>query len=243
VEVAATCRAKRRRKGASVTTTMVLVHGAFTGAWEWEPVVERLRAQSIVATTVDLTTREQGGSLHADEELVRDVVSAAGGRVVLVGHSYAGAVITGASAGNAKVSDLVYVAAALPDEGQSVTASRGAPPTGAVPGELIAVDIDGTIQRLFNDASPEQVAWARPRLTPFVRHAMDELPSGLGWKEHRVAYVLCTQDVAIPLEVQQRFAERARERFTLDAGHSPMVTQPDELTAILAAIARRPDER
>lgn len=224
-----------------MTKPIVLVHGAFTGAWEWEPVADRLRGQGVDVTAVDLTTRQRGGSLQSDEELVRNAVSAAGDRVVLVGHSYAGAVITGASAGHSNVSDLIYVAAALPDEGQSVASSRGAPPTGATPGELVPVDVDGTIQRLFNDATPEQVAWAKHRLTPFVRHAMDETPSGFGWKEHRAAYILCTQDIAIPPEVQQRYAARVPERFTLDAGHSPMVTRPDELTAILAEIARRAD--
>jgi len=220
--------------------SVVLVHGAFTGAWEWEPVVERLRKEGIATIAVDLTTQEHGGSLRADEERVREAVRASHGRIVLVGHSYAGIVITGASAKQPKISDLVYVAAALPAEGQSLTASGGVAPTGSAPGELIAVDAEATIHRLFNDATAEQVAWVKPRLTPFVRHAMDEIPSGYGWKEHHVTYVLCAQDAAIPLEVQRRYAEPAADRIALEAGHSPMVTRPDELAAILADIARRP---
>lgn len=218
---------------------IVLVHGAFTGSWEWDHVVPLLRERGISVTAVDLTTMSEGGSLAADEQLVRDAIAAAGDAVVLVGHSYSGAVITGTSAGNSAVAHLVYVAAAVPEDGESVVAARDAAPTGAPSGVLEPVDRAATASRLFNDATAEQREWAEPQLAPFVRAAMDQIPSGVGWKEHSASYVVCTQDLAFTVELQDRYAARLNERIVLDAGHSPMITQPAELSDILAEIAER----
>ena len=218
---------------------IVLVHGAFTGAWEWDRVIPLLNARGIQATAVDLSTLSEGGSLATDESIVRAAIEESVEEVVLVGHSYSGAVITGASAGNPLVSHLVYVAAAVPDEGESVVAARGGEPTGAESGALEPVDRAATSARLFNDATPEQQAWAEPKLAAFVRAAMDQVPSGLGWTEHTTTYIACSQDLAFSMQLQDRFAARLDERIVLDAGHSPMITKAEELAEMLGRIAAR----
>ncbi|MCU1442956.1 MAG: putative hydrolase or acyltransferase of alpha/beta superfamily [Cryobacterium sp.] len=216
---------------------VLLVHGAYSGAWEWEEVLEHLRGRGVTASAVNLTTRETGGTLARDEHLVREALSALDGPAVLVGHSYSGAVITAASAGNPDVGHLIYVAAALPQEGQSVVDARGGPPAKRIEGDdLTPIDPVGGPARLFNDASPEQSARAVPRLGSFTRNAFSEPVSACGWRDHPSTYVICSQDKSIAVELQERFAANTTDSVRLDAGHSPMITQPRALAEIIAAI-------
>lgn len=218
---------------------VLLCHGAYTGAWEWSEVVSQLRQRGIDAVALDLTTRERGGSLAKDEQLVRETLARWDEPAVLVGHSYSGAVITGASTVNPHVAHLIYVAAALPQAGESVSASRGAPPTkttSIIESQPTIPDRPATAARLFNDATTAQAEWATPQLGGFVRSAFDEVPSGLGWREHPSTYVLCTLDLSIPLEIQEGYAAHTSSAVRIEAGHSPMITQPELIAEVIANV-------
>ncbi len=95
--------------------TVVLVHGAFAESASWNGVIERLRARSLEVVAVANPLR----SLTGDAAYVRDVIAGLGERVVLVGHSYGGLVVTEAAAGNEAVQALVYVCAFAPDHGEN----------------------------------------------------------------------------------------------------------------------------
>src|SRR5690348_10527867 len=98
----------------TTTPTVVLVHGAFAGSESWEGVVAGLQAHGVTAVAAANPLR----SLEGDAAYVRDVVASVGGPVVLVGHSYAGLVVTQAAAGAPAVEALVYVGAFAPAVGE-----------------------------------------------------------------------------------------------------------------------------
>src|SRR6516162_3683033 len=112
--------------GDSMKPTIVLVHGAFADGSGWQKVIPILQSDAypVIAVQNPLT------SLPDDVATAKRVIDAQKGPVVVVGHSYAGAVITDAAAGNANVKSLVYVAAFAPDAGETVTeaGSKFSPP-------------------------------------------------------------------------------------------------------------------
>ena len=226
-----------------MSKSVLLVHGGHAGAWEWEVVITELEKRGLAATAIDMPSREPGYNLLDDENAVRDALSNFQGSVVLVGHSYSGAVITGASAGNDKVSHLVYVAAALPTEGQSVASSLAGEPQAEVPvldstDDWSVLERDAARTLLYNDASNEQFESVFPFLGGLSYRVMTTLPSGYGWKEHPSTYVACTLDQSFPIEAQRRFASHTTTFVELEAGHSPMLTKPVEVAEAIAAVTQ-----
>lgn len=221
---------------------VLLVHGGMTGSWAWERVVPELERHNVPVVTVDLPTKQPDGTLAADEEVVRQALEEIGEPAVLVGHSYSGMVITGASAGNSKVAHLVYVCAGLPGEGQSLGAATARESTDTV---VPAPDVDekdaqADFRRdVCNDATDEQWESIRSRIGQLPAGVFTELPSGLGWQEHPSTYAICTLDRMFPPGVQRRMAKRANETVEIEAAHLPMLTRPIELAALIAGIADR----
>src|SRR5688500_14673906 len=99
---------------------VLLLHSAFTGAWEWEHVIPELASRGVTATALDLTARRSDGSFEQDVDVVKAALKELGEPAVLVGHSYSGSVITQASADNDDVAALVYLCAALPNMGEAL---------------------------------------------------------------------------------------------------------------------------
>ena len=228
-----------------MSNPVLLVHGAFTGAWEWEYVVKELDARGVASTAVDLPSRGPTGTLAADAQAVRDTLKGLGEPAVLVGHSYAGAVITEASADNDDVAHLVYVCAALPQEGESVGAILGRDPE---PGDLGSAMMpaddgtailtrDGAKASVYNDATDEQAAPALDALGTHALVTLGEPVTGLGSKQHPSTYVLCLQDKSFSPALQREFATHTTSVVEIDAGHGPMLTKHKELAAAIAATA------
>lgn len=222
---------------------VLLIHGGYTGAWEWDGVIARLKQRGVEATAIDMPSREAGHTLADDEQAVRQALEGLESPVILVGHSYSGAVITAASAGNRAVDHLVYVAAVLPTEGQSVSSALQDEVQAEVPAPANPEDDwdgiapDAARAGLYNDATDEQFDSVRPLLGKLSHRVFTEVPSGLGWKEHPSTYVICTLDQAFPLEVQQRFASNTTHSVQIEAGHSPMLTKPGEVAQVIADLA------
>jgi len=103
---------------------VVLVHGAWHGAWCWDEVVSRLSGDGLDVVAVDLPSVASGGDLYDDARTVRQVLDDTPGEKVVVGHSYGGIVITEASAGAEGVRHLVYLTAFMLDEGADKTAAK-----------------------------------------------------------------------------------------------------------------------
>jgi len=225
---------------------VLLVHGAFTGSWEWDNVIAELKRLGIQAHTVDLPSRGPDGTLEQDAQAVREALTALGEPAVLVGHSYGGAVITRASANNDDVSHLVYVCAALPQVGESVSDLLGRDPE---PQSDLAAALepraDGTAtlkreaarEAMFNDVTDEQVASVLDKMGPHALGTLGETAAGLGWQHHPVTYVIALQDKMFSVALQQEFASHADTVVKVDAGHAPMLTKPAEVAEAIAAAA------
>jgi pimeloyl-ACP methyl ester carboxylesterase len=238
-----------------MTASVVLVHGAFHGGWCWTKVVDGLTAEGIEVVAVDLPGHGVGdtrpiGGLHGDAAHVREVLHETPGPIVLVGHSYGGAVISEAAAGRRDVSHLVYLAAVVPDAGEGIGgATADAPPDA---GEFTITDSfvpndDGTAIRVadehvraifYHDCSDDDVAFAQERLTPQSTQSFADTLEGAAWRDIPSTYILCTDDRTVPPSLQHLNAGRTGTVLEIDASHSPFFSQPQQVVDMLASIAR-----
>jgi len=170
--------------------TIVLVHGAWAGPSSWDSVVRRLRDDGFrtVTPTLGLT------SLPGDVATVDAVLNQTPGKKILVGHSYGGAVISGASAGRSDVSALIYLAAFVPDAGDSLLSlGTGFTPSGVIPhlvwtgtpfafGSLASIDPAFFPQFFAQDLAAAQAAALAAAQRPIAFIPVFVTPSGpVGW--------------------------------------------------------------
>jgi pimeloyl-ACP methyl ester carboxylesterase len=234
---------------------VVLVHGAWHGAWCWAPLQAELDRRGVASLAVDLPGHGSTGSgfsdLHGDAQAVIDVVDgqAALGRTapVLVGHSYGGAVITEVAARRPDVSHLVYLAAFALETGESVMSALTAMPkrdvglSGAMrPGAdgTSILDPVAAIPALYGACDPTVAAAAVARLSPQPMATMVQPVTGSPLATVPSTYVVCTQDDAVHPDHQRIMAERCRNVITLDTDHSPFASMPVETADLIARIAR-----
>ena len=230
----------------SEQATVVLVHGAWHGAWCWDAVRSRLDAAGVPNVAVDNpSVARASASLHDDADNVRRVLDEIGGPVVLVGHSYGGAVITDAGSHDA-VRRLVYVAAFVVDDGESVMQNdlTGGEDTTLLEalqmdGDIVRVDPARRVEVFFHDCAPEVAAAAAARLKPQSLAGLGGVPRSIGWRDKPATYVLCTDDRALPVALQQSNAARiGGATVELATSHSPFFSQPDALAEILVRFSR-----
>lgn len=217
----------------------MLVHGAWHGVWCWEAVVERLRADGVPVRTVELRSVGEAdgtlGDLYDDAAAVRSVLDEIDGPVVVVAHSYGGAPVTEGAAGAANVVHIVYVAAFTPDVGESLLAlAHGNEPEWwitAPDGRTMLPDDPESL--FYNDCTPEVSAAAAARIRPHNKLTVTQPIRSVAWREIPTTYVVCERDQALPPPVQEALAERAGAVLRLDTGHSPFLSRPDDLVAIV----------
>lgn len=222
--------------------TLLIVHGGWAGSWMWEPTLEPLRELGVKVEAIERlpSVGEDGADrrgLHADAEHVRERISAIGGPVAVCGHSYGGMVITEVADHPALIRSI-YLAAFWPSTDQSLLDMVG----GQLPDWIIDRG-DGTLavtpdlQRahhvLFADLDDERAAWAHRQFLPQAAAIASE-PARAPQRSHPVTYILCTQDMAVPLEAQEGMAAAADATIRLDSDHCPNLSHPDELARALA---------
>jgi len=226
--------------------TYVLVHGGWGGAWLWRDVGAELTRRDVPWTAIDLPSSIHGAHpntfLSDDAKEVSQIANLEGA-VILVGHSYGGAVILEAAADVTHLERLVYIAALVPLLGESATETTREVNVRTDLDEAIRVDgefltLDPTLARkaLYQDCSEETTDWAIGQLTSQTlasfrspRSSFDvDVPS---------YYVRCTLDNAIDLSVQELMAARCNEFATLDSGHSPMLSMPGMLCDLIVSTA------
>ena len=219
----------------------MLVHGAWHGSWCWESVVPLLHDKGIATAVVDNPSVTRPGSdLTADGDNVRAALDAIDGPVVLVGHSYGGAVITDAGT-HPRVEHLVYLTAFALDAGESLidnqlTGGEDMQLAGALQfeGDVITVDPARVVEFFYHDCTPEGAASAAARLRPMSMAAMVGTAREIAWREKPSTYVVCTDDRAIPVALQHACAQRVGGFVELATSHSPFLSRPDELATLLA---------
>ena len=221
---------------ANALRTVVLVHGGFVDGSGWQGVHYELRAEGYRVAVVQNPTL----SLEQDVAYTRQVIDGLGGPVVLVGHSYGGAVITEAGL-DEKVTALVYIAAFAPDKGESVsTLIGGFPADGPQPPILppkngfLALDRDKFHDSFAGDLPAAEAAFMADSQVPWGVNALVGTISEAAWRIKPSWYLLTTEDRMIPPLAQQSMAERTgaivRE---VAASHSVYVSQPQTVVSVI----------
>ena len=198
--------------------TVLLVHGAWHGAWAWDRVLPQLRSSGVEALAIDLPGHGDDhlafGDLHGDAAWVRRALDRLGSDVVLVGHSYGGAVITEAG-DHPAVDHLVYVAAFALDAGESCASAatdsadqishEGRPDLGSgivvTPDNSLVLDPLVAAACLYNSCDQQSVSWAVDRLGPQPLVTMQQEPAAVAWRSRPSTYVVCSDDMAVHPDV------------------------------------------
>jgi pimeloyl-ACP methyl ester carboxylesterase len=231
----------------------VLEHGAWADAASWSGVVERLQAQGY---TVDAPPNPLNG-LASDSAYLADFLKTVAGPIVLVGHSYGGAVVTNAATGNANVKALVYIDAFIPDKGENglqlISAKPGscldgkptdvfnfAPFPGAPKGDYMLYIKQSLYPSCFANlvpASESAVLAATQR--PIAFNAFTEKSGVPAWKTIPSWSLIGTADKVIPPAEQRVMSMRASAHITeILAPHPSMLTQPGAAATIIMQAAQ-----
>jgi pimeloyl-ACP methyl ester carboxylesterase len=236
----------------SSTLPVVLVHGAWHGAWCWAAVQAELDRMGVPSYAIDLPGHGASslpfGDLHACADRVATFIERLDTDVVLVGHSFGGAVITEAGLHTAHVRHLVYLTAFVLDEGESMVqlpVLPDAPPSLLTAARYrpdaahLALHPDLAVPALYGHCTPEvqRAAVARLGLHPVASFVQPV--TGAAWRRTPSTYVRCTDDQAIRLVHQDAMAARCTNVETLHTDHSPFASMPVETARILAARAGR----
>src|SRR5579872_1532219 len=220
--------------------TIVLVHGGFVDGSGWAGVHKVLKRQGHNVIVVQNPTK----SLADDVAVTKAAIDSAGGEVVLVGHSYGGAVIT--EAGNhPKVSGLVYITAFAPDRGESVQSLIANPPPGApvppiMPPQNGYLFLDKTkfAASFAADVDTETATFMADSQVPWGLDALSGAVTEPAWRSKPSYYLVATDDKMIPPPAQRAMAERARAVVTEVAGsHAVYVSRPEEVAKAIQRAA------
>lgn len=228
--------------------TFVLVHGTGDGGWVWKKLAPILRTEGHEVYTPTLTgVGDRSHLLDCGVDLYTHITDITNlleyedlSDVVLVGHSYAGMVITGVAArAPERLSEVVYLDAYLPDEGQSEADLW----TESMRAEILADEAAGRGVRLspssafFGITDPELADWVDARMTPHPLATYNQ-PAPVGTKMTamlKYIYILCTEGPTTPLF--ETFYGKAKAKhwqvYDLPTGHMVMLTMPHDLATIL----------
>jgi len=228
-------------KNQNTKTSIVLVHGAFADGSSWNKVIPLLEAEGFTVTAVQNPLK----SLSEDVATTKRVLDAQKGDVVLVGHSYGGAVITEAAAGNSKVKALVYVAAFAPDAGETLGALGDRFPaaplgTAVVPDSAGFLYIDrAKVADVFaNDLPKEEAALLAATQKPLAAAIFGEPLKAAAWKSIPSWYVVSTQDKAINPDLERFMAKRMGAKIKeVKASHVSFISNPSEIAKVIESAA------
>ncbi|MFJ2261950.1 alpha/beta fold hydrolase [Streptomyces sp. NPDC087844] len=231
--------------------TIVLEHGAFADAASWDGVVKRLRLAGYPVVAAANPLRGPAN----DAAYLRSVIAHVDGPVVLVGHSYGGTVISQAAAGlEDKVKALVYIAAFLPDSGESSLGLTNKFP-GSTLGEAIesvnytlpdgsqGADVyikpDKFHQQFAADVPAGKALLMAAGQRPVAAAVLEEKSTRAAWRTIPSWSLVTTEDRNIPVAAQRFMSARAHAHTTeIDASHAVSVSRPDAVTRIVEKAAR-----
>ncbi|KDN22060.1 alpha/beta fold hydrolase [Amycolatopsis rifamycinica] len=231
------------------TPTVVLVHGAFADASSFAKVIPELLADGIPVAAPAVPNR----SLSGDAAYIASVVRQIDGPVVLVGHSYGGAVITVAGAED-NVRALVYLAGYALEEGESLgelqgrfpdsdlaaaLVTRSFPVEGAEPGTDVSVDVAKFPAIFAHDVDPELAKVLAVSQRPLAAAAFAEPAAAAAWKTKPAWGVVSTADHTINPEVERFGYQRAgMQQVELDSSHLVMLSHPKAVADVIREAVR-----
>lgn len=226
---------------AQIPATVVLVHGAFADGSAWDKVVPLLQARGLKVVSV----QNPLSSLADDVAVTRRALDAQTGPVVLVGHSWAGMVITEAGE-DERVKALVYVAAFAPDEGQSAVdlskdypKSEGSKYFVADKQGFVTMTAEGIAKQLAQDVPAAQTNLMAVSQGAVRGANFEEKATHAAWKSRPSWFIVSTQDHMIQPALEQAMAKNIGATVvSLPASHVPQVSHPKAVAdAIIAAAA------
>jgi pimeloyl-ACP methyl ester carboxylesterase len=242
--------AARSDTGSGPKPSIVLIHGAWADGSSWSGVIQRLKEQGY---TVYAPANPLRG-LTSDSAYIANFLQSISGPIILVGHSYGGAVITNAAIGNPNVKALVYIDAFAPDQGESLASlSSVPPPPGQSPSclsgdpttvfnfvPLTGGDVDLYVkQSLFpscfaNDLPPSEGAVLASTQRAFALSALPQTSGVPAWKTIPSFYLVGTIDKVIPPFAQLFMAQRANATIVqVRAGHLVMISHPEAVVGLI----------
>jgi pimeloyl-ACP methyl ester carboxylesterase len=251
-QIAAAGTAARSAAGSGPKPSIVLVHGAWADSSSWDAVVRRLQRDGY---TVYVPPNPLLG-LRYDSAFVRDFLNTIPGPIILVGHSYGGAVITNAATGDSNVNALVYVDAFAPAQGQTigqlVTAHPGScvlpeanvtvQPYPGAPKGAVDVYIKQSVFRscMANGLPVREASVLAATQRPLTSIALTQKSGVPAWKTIRSWAVIGTADHAIPPAELLAMARHAHAHITLGFGapHLSMISNPDLVTRVILRAVR-----
>jgi pimeloyl-ACP methyl ester carboxylesterase len=220
--------------------TVVLVHGGFVDGSGWRGVYDHLKNDGYTVVVVQNPTL----SLEDDVAATNRVIDAQGEPVILVGHSYGGAVITEAGT-NPNVEALVYIAGFMPDKGESVNTLIANPPPGApVPPILppqdgfLMLDREKFHDSFARDLSDADAAFMADSQVPWGVDALGGTISEPAWRSKRSWYLVTKDDRMIPPPAQREMSARAGSNVVEVSGsHAIYVSQPEAVADLIERAA------
>jgi len=231
------------------TPSVVLVHGAFADSSSWNGVIERLEAKGVPVTAPANPLR----GVISDSAYIASYIDQTPGRVVAVGHSYGGAVITNAAAQAKNVVGLVYVAAFAPDEGERLGEVEAGSKDSVLNAALVplkfpnnggtatefAIDPAKVRDAFAADLPPEQTALIAATQRPIAEAAFSDQSGPPAWKNLPSWAVVATGDKAAGADVVRSMAKRAGAKITeVEGSHVILISQPQVVAdVILEAVA------
>ena len=227
----------------SAKPAIVLVHGAFADGTGWQRVIPILERDGYFVIAV----QNPLASLAGDVETTKRVIDAQKGPVVVVGHSYGGAVITEAAAGNANVKALVYICAFAPDAGEPIGAFGEKYPTalgaGLRPDAAGFLYVDrAQFRDLFcADVSAAEASVAAATQKPIIGSVFGASVTKVAWKTIPSWYLVGTDDHAINPDLERFYAKRMGAKTTeIKSSHVPFISHPEEVAKLIEQAASAP---
>ena len=219
--------------------SVVLVHGNFVDGSGWKGVYKILTRDGYPVSIVQNPTV----SLADDVAVPRRAIGAQSGPVILVGHSYGGAVIS--EAGNdPKVAALVFITAFAPDKGESVQTLIGNPPPGAGPPILppqdgfLSLDRSKFAASFAADVDADEAEFMAASQVPAGVESLSGAVTTPAWRTKPSWYLVATADKMIPPPAQQSMAKRAGATVTeAEGSHSIFVSKPDVVASVIERAA------
>ena len=234
--------AQTQTKSSSDSKIIVLVHGAFADASGWSKLIPILERDGYYVTAVQIPLT----SLADDVATTKRVLDAQKGPAVVVGHSYGGAVITGAAAGSKNVKSLVYVAAFAPDSNEPLAAAVSKFPEPPLNSALVP-DSAGFLyidRAKFHDdfcadiPAPEARVMAATQ-KPLHKSVFEASVPEAAWKTIPTWFIVSKNDRAINPDLERFYAKRANAKTTeIAASHVSFLSHPDDVAKVIEDAAK-----
>tara|TARA_B100000161_G_scaffold31274_1_gene18592 strand:+ start:7498 stop:8154 length:657 start_codon:yes stop_codon:yes gene_type:complete len=216
--------------------SILLVHGAWHGAWCWNLVEKELKNKGVDARSLNLPFTGVNDDIASVSNVLEDIDN----QVILLGHSYGGIVISSAAEAKDNVDQLIYLSAILLEPGESMQ----------LDGSKIQIDVDenlmsevkesSAIPAFYGDVDPKLAKASIELLRPFPIVSGSQ---GIGeaWREKHSTYIVCREDKAIPPELQYVMAKKADRIIEWKCGHSPFLSKPKLVIDLLLKLASSTD--